>query len=48
MLFIEGLMRREISLRVKERIYQAAFVFLVLFAIVVIFNDISKLGGGLP
>jgi regulator of sigma E protease len=48
LLFIEGLMRREISLRVKERIYQAAFVFLVLFAIVVIFNDISKLGGGLP
>ena len=48
LLFIEGLMRREISLPVKERIYQAAFVFLVLFAIVVIFNDISKLGGGLP
>jgi len=48
LLFIESLMRREISLPVKERIYQAAFVFLVLFAIVVIYNDISKLGSGLP
>jgi len=48
LLFIETLMRRDISLPVKERIYQAAFVFLVLFAIIVIFNDISKLGSGLP
>jgi regulator of sigma E protease len=48
LLFIESLMRRDISLPVKERIYQAAFVFLVLFAIVVIFNDLSKLGAGLP
>jgi len=47
LLFIESLMRRDISLPVKERIYQAAFVFLILFAIVVIFNDISKLGSGL-
>jgi len=30
-------MRRDISLVVKERIYQTAFVFLVLFASVVIF-----------
>ncbi len=48
LLFIESLMRRDISLPVKERIYQAAFVFLVLFAIIVIFNDISKLGSGMP
>jgi regulator of sigma E protease len=48
LLFIESLMRRDISLPVKERIYQAAFVFLILFAAVVIFNDISKLGSGLP
>jgi len=48
LLFIESLMRRDISLPVKERIYQAAFVFLVLFAIVIIFNDISKLGSGMP
>ena len=42
LLFIESLMRRDISLPIKERIYQAAFVFLVLFAVVVIYNDIVK------
>jgi regulator of sigma E protease len=42
LLFIEGLMRRDISMPIKERIYQAAFVFLVLFAAMVIYNDIAK------
>jgi len=42
LLLIEGLMRRDISLQIKERIYQAAFVFLVLFAVTVIYNDIAK------
>jgi regulator of sigma E protease len=42
LLFIEGLMRRDISMRIKERIYQAAFVFLVLFAALVVYNDIAK------
>ena len=42
LLFIESLMQKEISLRIKERIYQAAFVFLVLFAVTVIYNDIIK------
>jgi regulator of sigma E protease len=42
LLFIEGLMQKDISLRIKERIYQAAFVFLVLFAVTVIYNDIVK------
>jgi regulator of sigma E protease len=42
LLFIESLMGRDISLPIKERIYQAAFVFLVLFAAVVIYNDIAK------
>ncbi|HUK46493.1 MAG TPA: RIP metalloprotease RseP [Terriglobales bacterium] len=42
LLFIEGLMRRDISMSIKERIYQAAFVFLVLFAAVVVYNDIAK------
>jgi regulator of sigma E protease len=41
-LFVETLMQRDISLPIKERIYQAAFVFLVLFAAVVIYNDIAK------
>src|SRR5256714_10037218 len=42
LLLIESLMKRDISLHIKERIYQAAFVFLVLFAAMVIFNDITK------
>jgi regulator of sigma E protease len=42
LLFVESLMRRDISLHIKERIYQAAFVFLVLFATMVIYNDIVK------
>jgi regulator of sigma E protease len=42
MLLIEGTIRRDISVRIKERIYQTAFVFLVLFAVVVIYNDIMK------
>ncbi len=47
MLIIEGLIRRDINIRVKERIYQTAFVFLVLFAVVVIYNDIMKALPGL-
>jgi regulator of sigma E protease len=47
LLFIESLMQREISLPIKERIYQAAFVFLVLFAMTVIYNDIVKTLPGL-
>ena len=47
MLLIEGLLRRDISIRIKERIYQTAFVFLVLFAVVVIYNDIMKVVPGL-
>ena len=42
-LFIEGLMRRDVSLRIKERVYQAAFVYLVLFAVMVIYNDLMKI-----
>ena len=47
LLFIEALMQRDISLPIKERIYQAAFVFLVLFAVMVIYNDIVKTLPGL-
>lgn len=45
MLAIEAIRRRDISLRVKERVYQLAFVLLVLFAVVIIFNDLSKIPG---
>jgi len=47
LLLVEGLMQRDISLRIKERIYQAAFVFLVLFAVMVIYNDLMKTLPGL-
>ena len=47
LLLIESLMQKEISLPIKERIYQAAFVFLVLFAVMVIYNDLVKTVPGL-
>ncbi|MGB8985915.1 MAG: RIP metalloprotease RseP [Candidatus Sulfotelmatobacter sp.] len=46
-LLIESLMGRDISLSIKERVYQAAFVFLVLFAVMVIYNDLVKTIPGL-
>jgi regulator of sigma E protease len=42
-LLIESAIRRDISIPVKERIYQAAFVLLVGFFAFIIFNDITKL-----
>jgi regulator of sigma E protease len=47
LLLVESLIRRDISLQIKERIYQAAFVFLVLFAVMVIYNDLVKTLPGL-
>ena len=47
LLFVESLMRRDISLRIKERIYQTAFVFIVLVFVVVIYNDLMKALPGL-
>lgn len=47
LLLIEAVMRRDISQPVKERIYQFAFVCLVLFAGLVIFNDVMKILPGL-
>ncbi len=41
-LLVEGLIRRDFSLRVKERILQFGFVLLVLLMGVVIYNDILK------
>jgi len=46
-LLIESLMRRDISMVIKERVYQAAFVFLVLFAVMVLYNDLMKTIPGL-
>ena len=46
MLCIEGVLRRDIKREVKELVYQAAFVLLILFTVVVMFNDISRLHQG--
>ncbi|MBS1814270.1 MAG: RIP metalloprotease RseP [Acidobacteria bacterium] len=42
-LLIESILRRDLSQVWKERIYQAAFILLLLFAALIIFNDFSKL-----
>jgi regulator of sigma E protease len=42
-LLIESVIRRDFPMALKERVYQVAFVCLVLFAVMVIFNDITKL-----
>lgn len=47
LLLIEGTIRRDISMRIKERIYQAAFVFLIMFVGLVIYNDLVKAVPGL-
>lgn len=43
LLLIESLLRHDISLVIKERIYQAAFVVLIMFFVYVSFNDVAKL-----
>jgi regulator of sigma E protease len=43
LLLIESVLRHDISMVVKERIYQAAFVVLVVFFAFIIFNDVTKL-----
>jgi regulator of sigma E protease len=42
-LLIESLLRHEINIKVKEYIYQAAFLVLVAFFAIIIFNDVSRL-----
>ncbi|HVZ61205.1 MAG TPA: RIP metalloprotease RseP [Terriglobales bacterium] len=42
LLLIEGVRQRDISTKVKEKIYQFAFVLLILFAVAVIYNDLVK------
>ncbi len=43
LLLIESVLRHDISLVIKERIYTAAFVVLMAFIAFTIFNDVSKL-----
>jgi regulator of sigma E protease len=42
-LLIESAMRRDLNQQIKERVYQVAFVCLIVFAVMVIFNDLTKL-----
>ena len=41
-LLLESLLRHDVSLRIKERVYQAGFAFLVLLMTFVIYNDIVR------
>ena len=43
LLLIEGLIRKDLSLAVKERIVQVSFVFLLMLTVFVLYNDIVKL-----
>lgn len=42
LLLIEMVMRRDLSLRVKEAVFKAGFVFLMMLVIFVLYNDITK------
>jgi regulator of sigma E protease len=42
-LIIESALRHDINLAIKERIYQAAFVVLMMFFVFIIFSDVTKL-----
>ena len=43
LLLVEGLLRRDLSLKIKEKIVQVGFVFLILLMGLVVFNDLSKI-----
>src|SRR5215831_5447879 len=43
LLIIESLLGRDLSLRMKERIVQTSFVFLLMIMVVVLYNDVVKL-----
>jgi len=43
-LLIESLIRRDVNMVIKERVYQVAFVLIIVFFAFIMFNDISKLG----
>lgn len=42
-LLIEGTLRRDLNQDLKERVYQVAFVMIVLFFVFIMFNDVAKL-----
>ncbi|HEY2931628.1 MAG TPA: RIP metalloprotease RseP [Acidobacteriota bacterium] len=42
LLLVESLIRRDLSLQVKERIFQIGFIFIILLMGIVLFNDLNK------
>ena len=48
LLTIEGIVRRDFSLRVKERILQVGFVMILALLVVVLYNDLAKNVPGWP
>jgi regulator of sigma E protease len=43
LLLVEMLMRRDLSLQVKEAVFKLGFVFLMVIVAFVLYNDISKM-----
>lgn len=43
LLVVESIMRHDLNEGFKERVYQGAFVFLVLLMVFILFNDLSKI-----
>lgn len=43
LLIVESLLGRDLSLRMKERIVQVSFVFLLMLTVIVLYNDVVKL-----
>ena len=43
LLLVEGALRRDLNQEFKERLYQVAFVVIILFFAFVMFNDITRL-----
>jgi regulator of sigma E protease len=46
LIVVEALIRRDLSLRMKERIVQVSFVFLLMLTVIVLYNDVVKLMPG--
>jgi membrane-associated protease RseP (regulator of RpoE activity) len=40
---LEGLARRDFSMRVKEKMFLAGFVLLMMLMVTVIYNDLTKI-----
>jgi len=43
MLLVEMLLRRDLSLKIKEAVVRVGFVFLMMVVVFVLYNDIAKM-----